>query len=149
MNYKTIFLSLFIIIGVRGGPLFWGASNQVWFDTKPSHIYNWYDGFWSIRSHRWKFRCDGKKLFNDDIITLDFILCTMDVSINRRLQISRLQIVVLSDKREPLLPVSRVMRSSRVNKYIIWETIEKRSSSDFLVRYYNDINEVNFENNHL
>ena len=51
MNYRTIFLSLFIIIGVLGPPKIWGGSNQAWFDTKPNHIYTWYDGFWSIRCH--------------------------------------------------------------------------------------------------
>ena len=51
MNYRIIFLSLFIIIGVLGPPKIWGGSNQAWFDTKPNHIYTWYDGFWSIRCH--------------------------------------------------------------------------------------------------
>ena len=55
MNYKTIFLSSFIIIGIMGAPKNWGASNQALFDKKSNHIYNWYDGFWSIGSHRGKF----------------------------------------------------------------------------------------------
>ena len=38
MNYRIIFLSLFIIIGVLGPPKIWGGSNQAWFDTKPNHI---------------------------------------------------------------------------------------------------------------
>ena len=52
MNHKTIFLSLFKIFGVLGGPLNWGASNQAWFDQNLTISTTGHLGTWSIRSHR-------------------------------------------------------------------------------------------------